>query len=289
MSRTLLTRAAAVMLGLLSLPAVGFAADTETRYLFNVLNHRSVELTARYWNPILVYVARKSGVPLELRLNKTSKENTAIAETGAYHFLYTNHFFTPARDKLGFRVIARPAGPDIRSQIIVTKESDVKSLKDLEGREIAFPTPDGFTGYWLPMDQLLRSGLKVKPVFSGSQESSFGQLRAGKVAGAGVNSVALESYARREKFEYRVLWTSDMFKELCIMAAPSVPKDKITAVQAALIGMVNDPEGRKILQAGAELLKATGEIGFVHSDNREYDNYRAFYRNTLVRDHHSAQ
>ena len=42
---------------------------------------------------------------------------TAIAETGAYHFLYTNHFFTPERDKLGYRVIARrllstpPAAP----------------------------------------------------------------------------------------------------------------------------------------------------------------------------------
>lgn len=287
--RTLFARAAAVLLGLLAAPSTGLAGEGETRYLFNVLNHRSVQLTAQYWNPILVYVSKKSGVPLELRLNKTSKENTAIAETGAYHFLYTNHFFTPARDKLGYRVIARPAGGDIRSQIVVTKESDVQSLKDLEGKEIAFPTPDGFTGYWLPMDQLLRNGVKVKPVFSGSQESSFGQLRASKVAAAGVNSVALENYSRREKFEYRVLWTSDAFKELCIMAAPTVPKDKVAAVQAALVGMVNDPEGRKILQAGAELLKQSGELGFVHSDNREYDNYRSFYRNTLVREHHSGQ
>lgn len=286
MIRTLITRAAALLLGFLALPSAALAVESEA-YLFNVLNHRSVSLTAQYWNPIMVYVTKKSGVPLELRLNKTSKENTAIAETGAYHFLYTNHFFTPERDKLGYRVIARPAGPDIRSQIVVAKESAIQSVKDLEGKEIAFPTPDGFTGYWVPMDQLLRNNLKVKPVFTGSQEASFGQLRVSKVAAAGVNSVALENYARREKFEYRVLWTSEAYKELCIMATPKVPKDKVAAVQAALVGMANDPEGRKILQAGADLLKFSGELGFVMSDNRDYDNYRTFYKNTLVRDHHS--
>lgn len=286
MRRILFKRAAALLLGLFALPSAGLAVEAEP-YLFNVLNHRSVSLTAQYWNPILVYVTKKSGVPLELRLNKTSKENTAIAETGAYHFLYTNHFFTPERDKLGYRVIARPAGPDIRSQIVVAKESPVQSMKDLEGKEIAFPTPDGFTGYWVPMDQLLRNGLKVKPVFTGSQEASFGQLRVSKVAAAGVNSVALENYARREKFEYRVLWTSESYKELCIMATPKVPKEKVAAVQAALVGMAGDPEGRKILQAGADLLKFAGELGFVMSDNRDYDNYRSFYKNTLVREHHS--
>ena len=287
MSWTTFKRAAALLLGFLASPSAALAVEAEAPYLFNVLNHRSVSLTAQYWNPILVYVSKKSGVPLELRLNKTSKENTAIAETGAYHFLYTNHFFTPERDKLGYRVIARPAGPDIRSQIVVAKDSPVQSMKDLEGKEIAFPTPDGFTGYWVPMDQLLRNGLKVKPVFTGSQEASFGQLRVSKVAAAGVNSVALENYARREKFEYRVLWTSESYKELCIMATPKVSKEKVAAVQAAFVGMASDPEGRKILQAGADLLKFSGDLGFVMSDNRDYDNYRTFYKSTLVRDHHS--
>lgn len=256
----------------------------EESYYFNVLNHRSVALTAQYWNPIISYVTKKTGVPLELRLNKTSKENTAIAETGAYHFLYTNHFFTPERDRLGYRVIARPVGAGTRSQLVVPKDSPIQSLKDLEGKEIAFPTPDGFTGYWLPMDQLLRNKLNVNPVFTGNQEASFAQLRINKVSAAGVNSVALENYARREGFEYRALWTSELYNDLCIMANPKVPRDKVAAVQATLVNMAKDPEGRKILEAGADLLKIQGDLGFVMSDDRDYDNYRAFYKNTLVKD-----
>lgn len=268
------------MLGLQSRSA---AAD-EPLY-FNVLNHRGTTLTVQYWNPILSYISQKTGLPLELKLNKTSQENTAMAEAGLYDFLYTNHFFTPEREKLGYRVIARPAGPDIRSQIVVLKDSPIQSLKDLEGREIAFPTPDGFTGYWLPMDMLVRSGVKVRPVFTGNQEAAYGHLRDARVSAAGANSITLQNYARRTQFEYRVLWTSDAYKELCIMAHPKTPKQKVAAVQSALVGMAKDPEGRRILQSGAELLKLRGELGFVLSDNRDYENYRAFYRHTVLKDH----
>jgi len=257
------------------------AADQPLK--FNVLNQRSVALTAQYWNPILTYVSRTSGVPIELKLAKTAKEGNAIAERGEYDFLYTNHFFTKERDKLGYKVIARPAGPGIRSQIVVPRDSPVQSLRDLAGREVAFVSPDGFTGYWLPMDALLREKVDIKVVFTGNQESSSAQLKVGKVAAAGVNSTIMERYGRRENFEYRALWTSEIYQDLCIMANPKLPPDQVAAVRAAFVNMAKNPEGRKILELGAELLKSQSELGFVTADDRDYDNYRAFYRTTQVK------
>jgi phosphonate transport system substrate-binding protein len=255
----------------------------ESTYTFNVLNQRSVALTAQYWNPILTYVSRKSGVPLELKLAKTAKEGNAIAERGEYDFLYTNHFFTPERDRLGYRVIARPAGPGIRAQIVVPQDSPVQTLQDLNGKDVAFVTPDGFTGYWLPLDALLKAKVNVNVVFTGNQEASSAQLKVNKVAAAGVNSTIMQRYARRESFEYRALWTSDIYQDLCIMANPKVPADKVAAVTTALVNMAKDPEGRKILEAGAELLKSNAELGFVAATNRDYDNYRMFYKTTQVK------
>jgi phosphonate transport system substrate-binding protein len=250
---------------------------------FNVLIQRSVSLTAQYWNPILTHVSKKSGVPLELQLKKTAQEGNAVAEKLGYDFLYTNHFFTPERDRLGYKVFARPAGPGIRSQIVVPEESPIQTLHDLHGKDVGFVTPDGFTGYWLPYDALLRAKVKVNVVFTGNQEASFAQLRVNKIAAAGVNSSVMARYGRRESFKYRALWTSDIYGDLCIMASPKVPKDKVAAVSAALVDMVNDPEGRRVLEAGAELLKITGELGFVAIEDRDYDNYRKFYRTTQVK------
>ena len=275
------TKAAVLLAAVAALHSPGVAA--QKAHSFYVLHQRTISLTAQYWNPILTYAGRKSGVPLELKLAKTAQEGNANAEAGAYEFLYTNHFFTPERDRLGYRVIARPAGPGIRSQIVVPVDSPIQSLQDLREKEVAFVSRDGFTGYWLPMDALLRTKVDVKVVFTGNQEASSTQLRVNKVAAAGVNSSVMARYGRRESFEYRALWTSEIYQDLCIMANPKVPADKVAGVKAALIGMASDPEGRRILEAGAELLKSNGDLGFVAADNRDYDNYRKFYRATQVK------
>src|SRR6267142_3981804 len=163
----------------------------------------------------------------------------------------------------------------------VSKKSGVPL--ELNGREVAFVTPDGFTGYWLPMDALLRAKVNIKVVFTGNQEASSAQLKVNKVAAAGVNSSVMARYGRRESFEYRALWTSEMYQDLCIMANPKTPADKVAAVKDAFINMVKDPEGRQILEAGAELLKSNSELGFTAAENRDYDNYRKFYRTTQVK------
>jgi phosphonate transport system substrate-binding protein len=276
-----LKRAVLAVTAIAAFASTARAADEP--YAFNVLNQRSVALTSQYWNPILIYVSKKSGVPLELKLARTTKEANALAEQGQYHFLYTNHFFTPERDRLGFRVIARPAGPGIRGQIIVPHDSPIKSLQELDGKEVVFSSPDAFAAYWLPMDALLKSKVNVKPIFTANQEAGLAQLKVGTVAAAGMNDVIVQRFARREGFEYRLLWNSEIYNDLCIMASPKVPPAKVQAVRDAFVNMMKDPEGRKIIEAGAELLKMKDNLGFIASDNKDYDNYRNFYKRTLVK------
>jgi phosphonate transport system substrate-binding protein len=281
--RRMIGRAAMIAAAVALVQTPGALAQEKKAYTFNVLNQRSIALTAQYWNPILTHVSKKSGVPLELKLAKTAQEGNAIAEKYGYDFLYTNHFFTAERDRLGYKVIARPAGDGITSQIVVPKDSPIQNLHDLGNKEVAFVSPDAFAGYWLPMDALLRAKVKINVVFTGNQEASSAQLRVNKVSAAGVNSSVLERYARRESFQYRALWTSETYQDLCIMASPKVPADKVAAVRAAFINMLKDPEGQRVLEAGADLLKSTDALGFVAVENKDYDNYRKFYRTTQVK------
>ena len=281
MSASHLIRAIAVLTLAAFWPSLAIAQ--EKPFAFNVLNQRTIALTAEYWNPILTYVSKKSGVPLELKLARNAKEGNLIAEKGGYDFIYTNHFFTPERDGLGFHVIARPAGPGLQAQIVVPSDSPIRTLQELEGKDVGFVSPDGFSGYFVPYDVLVRAKVNVNVLFTGNQEASVAQLKVGKVAAAAVNSLIMERYARREGFSYRALWTSQIYPDLCIMAHKRVPADKIAAVRAALVGMDKDAEGRKVLEASAATIKATGELGFVASDDREYDGYRTFFKTTMVK------
>lgn len=67
------------------------------------------------------------------------------------------------------------------------------------------------------------------------------------------------------------------------MAHPSLPPGLVEAVRAAFIGMDQDPEGHRALQASADALGSRELWGFVRADDTEYENYRRFYRTTMVK------
>ncbi|MBI2311821.1 MAG: phosphate/phosphite/phosphonate ABC transporter substrate-binding protein [Betaproteobacteria bacterium] len=260
------------------------AKAEERTYSFGVITQRSPVLTAQYWNPILRHVSEKSGVALTLKLAKTAPDHSDMIGRGEFDFIYSNHNFTPKNDAVGYRVVARPLEAAIMGQIVVPGDSPIQSLAELDEREVVFPSKVAFVGYHVPMDALLRAGVRVKPLFAGNQEGAMGQLKTGRVPAAGVNSQIMRDYAEREGYRYRVLWASEPYLNIPVSAHPSVPATKVKAVQQALVAMSADAEGAKILAASAELIKQKPPYGFIAATDRDFDNYRQFYRKTLVKE-----
>ena len=264
--------------------ALGAAAAGAAEPLsFGVVPQRTATLTAQYWNPILNHVSARSGVPLELRLARSGPEHSAMIGKGSLDLAYTNHHLTPGNDAAGYRVFARPSGAPIRGEIVVLEQSPVRTLEALQGKDVGFPSRVAFFGYQVPMDALARAGIKVQPVFGGTQEGILGQLRAGGIAAASTNSQVVRDFAEREKFHYRVIWRSDAFHNIPLVAHPRVPRASVAAVLEALLAMAADPEGAKILAAGAELLKLDPPHGFVASNDADYDNARNFLRTSVLK------
>jgi len=251
-------------------------------YAFGVLNHRSLQATAAYWNPILTYVSARSGVPLELHIGRTANETTDRVVAGKLDFAYTNHLFTPKRHKLGWRVLARQDTQGIRGQVVVLDSSPVTTLHELAGKPVAFANPYGFTGYYLPMDTLLRAEVKVTPLFSGNQEAAMGQLESGQVAAAGVSDQVMADFARRHQLKYRVLAESKPYFDLAVMTSPRVNTADGEKVRQAFINMAGDPAGLRVLQQSARSLGLSEVRGFVAADDRDYADYRAFFQHTRV-------
>ena len=252
-------------------------------YSFGVIVWRSPTLTAQFWNPILRHVSERSGVPLQLKAANTGPEHTAMVGHSALDFLYSNHNFIKENEESGYRVFARSKDDIGTGEIVVLKDSPIRSLTELEGKEVVFPHIAAFYGYHLPMDGLLRKGIQVTPLFAGNQEGAMGQLKAGRVVAAGVNAEVMRAFAQREHIAYRTLWSSDKYVSLALSALPSVPAETVKAVRDAFIKMSDDPEGAKILLASKEVLKAQAPLKFVAAKDSEFDNIRKFYRTTLVK------
>ena len=260
----------------------GSSGSENEPFSFGVIIHRSPTLTAQFWNPILGYVSERSGVPLHLKVARTGLEHSAMVGRGELHFLYSNHNFIKENEAIGYRVFARPKEDPGKGQIVVLESSPIRSLDDLQGQEMVFPHTAAFLGYHLPMDALLRKRIEVKPHFAGNQEGAMGQLKAGRAVAAGVNAEVMRAFAEREHVAYRVLWSSEPYLSLALSAHPSVPATKVRGVREAFLHMADDPEGLKVLEASAAMLKMS-PVHFIAAKDADFDNMRQFYRTTKVK------
>lgn len=76
---------------------------------------------------------------------------------------------------------------------------------------------------------------------------------------------------------------AEKFHNPPVAAHSRVPAEVVAAVWEAFVNMAKDVQGRGILETSAELVKRKPPVGFSPSDDSEYDNYRKFYKNTLLK------
>jgi phosphonate transport system substrate-binding protein len=246
------------------------AADAQG-LVFGVLNQQSPTLTAERWNPILTYVTQKTGVKLKLRMGPTVERTNEMMAHDEFDFVFTNHNFKPEYDSLGLKVIARWGKSTAAAAIAVPEDSAFHRIEDLADHRIAFPSPHAFLAYAVPLVRLRSAGVTVHEVFAGNQEGVLAQLKARRVDAIAVNSRYLTQYSEREGVAFRTIWTSDPYPDLAVVVHPRVDADTTKRVREALVGMVNDPAAKDVLERAAC-------PGFAAATDHDYEAVRTVYR-----------
>jgi phosphonate transport system substrate-binding protein len=247
-------------------------------YNFSPVNQFGIQLTAAYWNPIITYVSEKSGVKLNLKIGRTSADTTSYVLAKEVEFVFSNHLFSPEREKLGWKVFGRRQTPALQGQIVVPADSPITDIAQLKGQEVAFAGPEAFVVYKVPYAHLLSKNIDIKVVFAGNQDASLAQLLSGKVQAAGGNSQLVDGYARRENKKFRVLWSSEPFQDLALMASGKVPEKEVAAVANAFIQMAKDPKGREILHQASKEVGLPNDAYFIAATGADYASYRRFFQ-----------
>jgi phosphonate transport system substrate-binding protein len=110
-------------------------------------------------------------------------------------------------------------------------------------------------------------------------DSALAQLVSGRVSAVGGNSQLLDGFSTRENRKLRVLWSSEPFFDLALMASPRVSPAQAQAVRDAFVGMKSDPAGRRVLENASKTVGMHETVGFVAADERDYANYVRFFEN----------
>lgn len=147
--------------------------------------------------------------------------------------------------------------PTYRSYLIVpTRDTQTRSVIDLKGRVFAYADPYSNTGYLVPRFEIKRSGADPatffkRTFFTWSHRKVIDAVAAGLVEGASVDSYVWDSLSRVRPditAKTRIAWKSEEYGFPPMVAHRNVPEADFKLMQDILLNMVNEPQGRAILE-----------------------------------------
>ena len=256
-------------LGLAWLPAA-HCAPPSSPISIGIVPQQSPGELARLWTPVLKYLEGKTGLTLQFETAKDVATFDQRLKTGEYDIVYANPLMYTAllHSRLGYEAFAREKDRTLVGLIVVRKDSRYKSLADLAGSELAFPSEAALAASILPRANLDKQGIAFTPHYVGSHDSVYLAVAKGIYAGGGGVAHTFEMQPAQVKDQLRVLWTGPAYPPHPFSAHPRVPAEAVKRLQAALLAMDKDA-------AALEILKPIDFKGFMSASDSDYDTVRS--------------
>lgn len=225
------------------------AQAAEPTYVFARAPQLSAMTLAETWGPLLARIKKDTGINFELKVYQTRIQFQAEMSVGIPDFGYMNgHDALRAKQLHGYTPLVRDSKP-LTGIIVVRKESGLKSVQELDGKTIAFPSPQAFGASLYPQALLThKERIQYTPEYVGTHENVYRGVYLGKFpAGTGV----IQTFNREPaelKSQLRILYETPPLPPHPFIAHPRVPEHVVQRLTKALLQLANDEEGRALLK-----------------------------------------
>lgn len=176
---------------------IGEVSDSESIRIA-VSSIISPEETIIYYKDMFDYLSSKIGVPIELVQRKTYQEvNDLLRQNRVDAAFVCSLAYAEGHDQFGLEILTIPivrGEPTYYSYIIVPKDSNIKSLKELKGKTFAYTDPLSNSGKLSPEYMLIQMGENPAnffrlTFFTYSHDKSIQAVAEKMVDGAAVDSL----------------------------------------------------------------------------------------------------
>lgn len=230
------------------LPNTSSAASSDKNsavYIFGVVPQFEQRKLYAIWNPIVTELSRRTGLTFKLVTTLTIENFEKEFVNGGFDFVYMNPYHVlKSRDYLPLVADNTP----LRGILVVRRDSPIQTLKELDGKEIAFPSPNALGASLLMRADLERlQHVTVKPLYVKTHSSVYLHVVKGlTVAGGGVEK-SLKEQDETVRSALRVIYTTRNMTSHPVAAHKRVRIADQQKVRHALLAMDRDPAGRALL------------------------------------------
>lgn len=239
--------------------------------------HNPTKLVQTY-QPLFDKLNQKlHGVRLELEASRDYAFYEEKFCRRAPEFLLANPWQTLEAIKVGYAVIAMAGDPaDFKGLIFIRKDSGIKSVNNLKGKEVSYPSPTALEDCIMPQAFLHAQGLDVmhdiKNRYVGSQESSIMNVYLKQSSAGATWPPPWRSFQKdhlHEAAQLTVAWITSPLINNSVMVRDDVPATITAEIHSALLRLHESAEGRKIL-ASMETAR------FPAASNKDYEPAKRF-------------
>jgi len=247
-------------------------------YRFAVHPLHNPQLLAEAYQPLVDHLNRQlDGVRIELEASRDYQAYEEKFRGRDPAILLPNPWQTLEAMKVGYSVIAMAGdAEDFKGIFIVRKDSRIKTVADLKGKTVSYPSPTALAACIMPQYFLHQQGLDVNRditnAYVGSQESSIMNAYLGKSAAGATWPPPWRLFQRdhpAEAAELEVIWETPPLMNNSVMLRDDVPSNVGEVIRNTLLDLPNTPEGQKILTG-----MATARFHAV--DNQSYAKVRDY-------------
>ena len=214
---------------------------------FGVVPQFEARKLASIWTPILQELSKRLGYQFKMEgaARIPDFENAFIR--GDFDFAYMNPYHgLIATEEQKYFPILRDGSRKLYGILVVTKDSTIKDVKDLDKKRIAFPAPNAL-GASLLMRSILKNEYKIDftPVYSQTHTSSYLNVILGEADAAGGVYATLQEQKDSIKNGVRILLETPKLTPHPIMAHPSVDRKIVKLFKDEFIKMSQEEKFKK--------------------------------------------
>lgn len=198
----------------------------------------------RDWTPLLERLKKETGLNFTLVISASIPEFEDALLAGQPDFAYMNPYHqVMARRAKGYLPLVRGSNL-LTGVLLVRKDDPIKSVSELDGKDIAFPAPNAFgASLWLRALLAEQEKVKINPVYVKTHSNVYRHVTSGRAAaGGGVNNT-LADEPEAVRASLRVLMETPGVPPHPLSAHPRVPEAVRKQVTEVLLRIAAEPDG----------------------------------------------
>jgi phosphonate transport system substrate-binding protein len=168
---------------------------------------------------------------------------------GEFDFVYVNPYHViQVHDTQGYIPLVADKAP-LRGILVVRKGGQINKPSDLDGKNVAFPSPNALGASLLAradLDQVHR--VKIIPMYVTTHSSVYLHVVKGLASAGGGVEKTLQEQDEAIRSQLRVIYTTRSCPSHPVAAHPRVAKEDSDKVRKALLDMSETTEGKEMLK-----------------------------------------